>query len=388
MQFAFTEEQQLIRDSARAFFDKNASSERVRAALRSEVGYDRDLWNAMAREMGWTGTAIPSAYEGAGLGMVELAILEYEQGRRLAPSPFFSTVCLAAPIVMAVAHEWQKVELLGRMARGEVRVAAAITGARGVPGCEGITAELQRAGQHYRLMGQSGFVIHAHACDQMLVAARAPGTVGTEGISVVCLDAGTRGVSVDEPVMLDLTRRMARLRFDAVDVVPDAVLGELGAAGDALESAFQRARIALAAEAVGGAEWALDTTCAYATQRIQFGRPIGSFQAVKHQLADMKVRLEAAKSALWYAACVADELDAELAEAAAIAKACCCDAFYRCTADAIQLHGGIGFTWEHDAHLYFKRARAVSSLLGSPSWQREQLARLMGLGAADTAPAF
>jgi alkylation response protein AidB-like acyl-CoA dehydrogenase len=221
----------------------------------------------------------------------------------------------------------------------------------------------------------------------MLVAARVPGTVGTEGISVVCLDAGTPGVSVDEPIMLDLTRRMARLRFDAVEIVPDAVLGELEAAGDALESAFQRARIALAAEAVGGAEWALDATCAYARQRIQFGRPIGSFQAVKHQLADMKVRLEAAKSALWYAACVADELDAELAEAAAIAKACCCDAFYRCTADAIQLHGGIGFTWEHDAHLYFKRARAVSSLLGSPSWQRERLARLMGLGT-DAAPGY
>jgi len=312
---------------------------------------------------------------------VELAILQYEQGRRLAPSPFFSTVCLAAPIVMAVAHEWQKVELLGRIARGEIRVAAAITGARGVPGCEGVTAELRRSGGHHRLTGQSGFVIHAHACDRMLVAARAPGTAGTQGISVVCLDAGTRGVSVDEPVMLDLTRRMARLRFDDVEIVPDAVLGESEAVGDALESAFQMARIALAAEAVGGAQWALDTTCAYAGQRIQFGRPIGSFQAVKHQLADMMVRLEAAKSALWYAACVADEMHAELAEAAAIAKACCCDAFYRCTADAIQLHGGIGFTWEHDAHLYFKRARAVSSLLGSPCWQRDRLARLLGLGA-------
>jgi alkylation response protein AidB-like acyl-CoA dehydrogenase len=381
MQFAFTEEQQLIRESASAFLDERASSERVRAALRTEVGYDRALWEAMAREMGWTGTAISEAYGGTGLGMVELAILQCEQGSRLAPSPFFSTVCLAAPIVMAVAHEWQKVELLGRIARGEIRVAAAITGARGVPGCAGITAELQRAGGHYRLIGQSGFVIHAHACDRMLVAARAPGTVGTEGISVVCLDAGTRGLSVDETVMLDLTRRMARVRFDAVQILPSAVLGELECAGDGLEGAFQRARIALAAEAVGGAEWALNATCAYARERIQFGRPIGSFQAVKHQLADMKVRLEAAKSALWYAACVADEIHDELAEAAAIAKASCCDAFYSCAADAIQLHGGIGFTWEHDAHLYFKRARAVSSLLGTSSWQREQLARLMGLDA-------
>src|ERR1700738_1211154 len=224
MQFAFTEEQLLIRESARAFLAERASSERVRAALRTEVGYDQGLWNVMAREMGWAGTAISSAYGGAGLGMVELAILQHEQVRRLAPSPFFSTVCLAAPIVSAVAHEWQKVELLGRIARGEIRVVAAITGARGIPGCEGITAELQRAGRHHRLMGQSGFVIHAHACDRMLVAARAPGTVGTEGISAVCIDAGPQGVSVDEPVMLDLTRRMARLKFDAVEIVPDAVL--------------------------------------------------------------------------------------------------------------------------------------------------------------------
>ena len=155
-----------------------------------------------------------------------------------------------------------------------------------------------------------------------------------------------------------------------------------GAAGAAIAKALQRAQVALAAEALGGAERVLEMTVQYVKERQQFGRPIGSFQAVKHRLADMMVQVEAARSASWYAACVADEQDAELAEAAAIAKSYCCDAFYDCAASAIQLHGGIGFTWEHDAHLYFKRARASATLLGSPAWQREQLARVLGMGTA------
>jgi alkylation response protein AidB-like acyl-CoA dehydrogenase len=169
---------------------------------------------------------------------------------------------------------------------------------------------------------------------------------------------------------------MACLKFD-VELGASSILGEPEQAGDGLEDALQRARIALAAEAVGGAEWTLEMTTAYAKQRMQFGRPIGSFQAVKHRLADMMVLVEAARSASWYAACVADEHPEELPEAAAIAKAYCSDAFFDCAANAIQLHGGIGFTWEHDAHLYFRRARASSTLLGNPAWQREQLARLL-----------
>jgi alkylation response protein AidB-like acyl-CoA dehydrogenase len=380
MQFAFTAEQELIRDTARSFFDARAGSEKLRAVLQSGVGYDRALWDAMAREMGWAGIAIPEVYDGAGLGMVELAILQHEQGRRLVPSPFFSTVCLAAPLIEAVANEAQSAEWLGPIARGETRVATALTGIRGVPGCEGITAELRCSAGSYQLTGESGFVIHGQASDLILVAARAPGSVGHDGISIVCLASQATGLHRQDLVMLDLTRPMSRLTFDRVDVPRAALLGEPEMAGEGLEHALHLARIALAAEAVGAAEWTLEMTCAYARERIQFGRPIGSFQAVKHRLADMMVRLEAARSALWYAACVVDELEGEIAEAAAIAKSSCCDAFYRCAADAIQLHGGIGFTWEHDAHLYFKRARAVSSLLGNSVWQREQLAGLMGLG--------
>jgi len=189
-------------------------------------------------------------------------------------------------------------------------------------------------------------------------------------------------------VMLDLTRPMSRVELNGVAVEPQQVLGEAGAAGGgAIAAALDRARIALASEALGGAERVLEMTTAYVKERLQFGRPIGSFQAIKHRLADMMIEVEAAKSAAWYAACVADERPEELAEAAAIAKSYCCDAFFDCAANAIQLHGGIGFTWEHDAHLYFKRARATATLLGSPAWHRERLVRHFATGAAPT-PVF
>jgi alkylation response protein AidB-like acyl-CoA dehydrogenase len=388
MQFAFTAEQQLIRESARNFFDECATSERLRAAIESHAGYDTALWQRLAGELGWAGIAIPERYGGSGLGMVELAILQHEQGRHLVPSPFFSTVCLAAALIEQVGSESQQAEWLGRIASGNARVAVALTGAAGGVGVPGVTVELQHDGQGYRLVGESGFVIHGHACDALLVVALDPDSHGAEGISLVVVDPSRAGITIERLVMLDLTRPMARIRFDAVPVAAHEVLGEPRQAESGLERALDLARIALAAEAVGAAEAALEMTTRYAKDRVQFGRPIGSFQAVKHRLADTMVAVEAARSASWYAACVADELPQGLAEAASIAKASCCDAFFNCASNAIQLHGGIGFTWEHDAHLYFKRARACSTLLGSPAWHRERLARLMGLGAPAGVPAF
>lgn len=386
MEFAFTAEQDLIRATARAFCDEKGSSQKVRAVIGTQAGYDTAVWEQITSELGWAGIAISERFGGTGLGMVELGILQHEQGRRLLPSPFFSTVCLAAPIVAALGTETQKAQLLGQVTAGKTRMAAALTGSRGIPGCSGITAELRRSGSRYRLQGESSFVIYGHAYDVLLVAARAPGTQDMEGVSVVAVECTRPGVTAERLPMLDLTRPMARLSFD-VDVGAESLLGEPEGAGRRLEECMQLARIALACESVGGAEWTLDMTTAYVRQRMQFGRPVGSFQAVKHRLADMMVVLEAARSASWYAACVADERPEELAEAAATAKASCADAFFNCAANAIQLHGGIGFTWEHDAHLYFKRARAASTLLGSPAWQREHLARLMGLGEG-AVPAF
>jgi len=387
MQFAHSEDQQLIRSSARSFLEQRATPERVRAAMNQPAGYDTDLWRAISRELGWVGLAIPERYGGAGLGWVELCILEEEQGRRLVASPFFATAALAAPIINTAGVEADRAALLPRIARGEVRIACALSGDAGRPPCEGVTVELGAKGGRYTLNGVSDFVIHGDSADLLLVAARAPGSHAAEGISVAVIPTDSAGVTIEPHVMLDLTRPMSRVAFANVAVGREQLLGEAGSAGAALEKALHFARIALASEALGGAEQVLETTTEYALQRVQFGRPIGSFQAIKHRLADMMIEVEAAKSAAWYAATVADEGTEELAEAAATAKSYCCDAFFDCAASSIQLHGGIGFTWEHSAHLYFKRARATATLLGSPAWQRERLVRLIAGGASAT-PAF
>ena len=388
MQFAFTEEQMLMRDTARAFLEANASSAEVRAACSRPMGYDVELWRRLSGELGWAGTAIAERYGGAGLGMVELAILQYEQGRRLVPSPFFSTVCLAAPLIAAAATEQQKALWLGRIAAGEVRIAVALAGPQGGAGIDDIAVELHPRGNSWQLRGASGFVIFGHACDALLVAARDRHTAKNEVVRLVMVDPAASGLQIEPHVMLDLTRPMSSIRFDDVSVGRADLLGEVGSPFSEIEHALERARVALASEAVGGAEYSLEMTTQYVKERVQFDRPIGSFQAVKHRLADMMVLVEAAKSACWYAACFADDSAAELKEAAAIAKCACCDAFVQCSSNAIQLHGGIGFSWDHDAHLYFKRARAAATLLGSPYWQRERLAVSLGLGEPACTPAY
>ncbi len=383
MQFAPSEEQLAVRDAARSFLAAYAGAGGPRAALALPGGYDPQLWQQMAGELGWAGLAIPERCGGAGLGWVELCILQEEQGRQLVASPYFSTVALAASLVRAAGSEAQCRELLGRIAAGQVQIACALTGAAGHAGADGVTVELRAAGEgRFVLEGTSDFVIHAASADLLLVLARAPGTAGADGLSVAVVEASAPGITIEPHAMLDLTRPMSRVHLAGVAVAREALLGAEGAAAAAIATGLQRAQIALAAEALGGAERVLEMTLEYVKQREQFGRPVGSFQAIKHRLADMMVQVEAARSASWYAACVADEREAELAEAAAIAKSYCCDAFYDCAASAIQLHGGIGFTWEHDVHLYFKRARATATLLGSPAWQREQLARVLGMGSA------
>jgi alkylation response protein AidB-like acyl-CoA dehydrogenase len=421
MQFRLSDEQLLIRDSARAFLDECAGSAELRAALEKPQRYDRDLWRRMSTELGWTGLAIADRFGGAGLGRVELAVLQHELGRRLVASPYFSTVCLAAPLIEALGTPAQQADLLGRIAGNGLRVAVALTGDDGRFGPDSVSAIIAPAGSGFRLDGLCGFVVYGHASDLLLVVARGPSTGARAGsepapaenssvpltrptlvpprnssdkLTIVLVDPRQSGVTIEPLTMLDLTRPMARVRFENVRVDADGLLGNMdslaspGSVARGLERALDLARVALAAESVGAAEVALEMTTQYVKDRVQFGRPVGSFQAVKHRLADMMVAVEAARSASWYAACVADELPDELPEAASIAKAACSDALYECAASAIQLHGGIGFTWEHDAHLYFKRARASSTLLGSPAWHRERIARLIGLGASPSVPAY
>ena len=256
-------------------------------------------------ELGWTGLAIPQPYGGSGLGWVELCILQEEQGRRLVASPFFATCALAAPLIAACGDEAQRASLLRQIAAGGVRMGCALVGADGRPPCDGVTVVLESRGGDFSLSGSSDFVIHGDCADLLLVLARARGSRGASGISVVVIPAATPGVTVQPHVMLDLTRPMSRVEFAGVVIGRDQLLGEPGATGSAVEQGLDLARIALASEALGGAERVLEMTTAYAKERVQFGRPIGSFQAIKHRLADMMIAVEAAKSAAWYAACVA-----------------------------------------------------------------------------------
>jgi alkylation response protein AidB-like acyl-CoA dehydrogenase len=223
------------------------------------------------------------------------------------------------------------------------------------------------------------YVVDGHCADLFLVTARLPDTAGEAGLALFAVPGDAPGVVRRPLTTLDLTRRQAEIALEGVRVGAEAALGAPGDAFPALERARDLAAVALAAEQVGGAQRCLDLAVAYAKERVQFGRPIGSFQAIKHKCADMMVDLESARSAAYYAACAADEGSDELASAAAAAKATCSDAYFRCAADCIQIHGGVGFTWEYDIHLYFKRAKASETLLGEPAFHRERIARMIGL---------
>lgn len=374
MHFAFTDEQELIRDAARTFCEEHGTPERVRTAIASPPGYDEASWRAIGGEMGWCGIALPEELGGSGLRAVELAILCEQMGRVLLPSPFFATACLAAPAILAAATPVQRQALLPSIAAGRTRTTLAIADSQGTPGLDGIGSRLTRVRGGLRLDGEAGFVIHADSADLVVVATRSEGSRGAEGVSLLFVTAGQAGIKIEPLNMLDRTRSMSRLRFDGVEIAADTVLGEVGAAGPALAATLARARVALAAEQLGCAEAALELTAEYARTRVQFDRPIGSFQAIKHRLADMMVMTEAARSAVYYAACAVDELPGELEDAASIAASWCSDTCTNCAGNMIQILGGVGFTWEHVAHLYFKRARASSTLLGPPAWQRERIA--------------
>jgi len=222
-------------------------------------------------------------------------------------------------------------------------------------------------------------VLDGHTADRLIVAARSPGSTGADGVSLLLVPGDATGLTRARRPTLDQTRRLARIRLDGVRVPESALLGDEGAAAPALARTLDLAAIALAAEQVGGAQRCLDMSVAYAKERVQFGRPIGSFQAIKHKCADMMVQVESARSAVYFAACVAAEESAEVAESASLAKAYCSDAYFECAAQAIQIHGGVGFTWEYDVHLHFKRAKASETFLGDPTWHRERIARGIGL---------
>lgn len=379
MDFRFSEEQEELAAIARNFLEEASGSEPVRAAMESPLGYDPAVWTQIATELGWCCVHIPEEYGGLGLGFVDLVVLLEASGEAILCSPFFSTVALGANTILECATDAQKAERLPVIAEGGQTATLAFAEAAGRWDAEGIEATATRDGDAFVLNGRKAWVVDGHSADLLLVVARAPGSSGEEGLSVFAVPGDAEGVTRKALPTMDQTRRLAEIELSNVRVPATDCLGEPGHAWAGLRRTLDLAAIALAAEQVGGAQKCLDMSVAYAKEREQFGRPIGSFQALKHKCADMMVAVESARSALYYAACIADDGSDDLSSNASLAKAWCSEAYFKCAGDSIQIHGGVGFTWEYDPHLHFKRARASESWLGDPAYHRERIARHLDL---------
>ncbi len=391
MDLSFTEEQQELREAARAFLRDHGGSAQVRAAMATPAGHDPEVWKRIGTELGWPALPVAEAHGGLGLGMVELVALQEVIGEFLLPSPFFATACLAVPLIQEAATPRQQAALLPGIAEGSTRATLAFPGPCGYFDARGVEVLAHPARGGVELEGELPLVLDGHTADLLLVPAREPGSRGAQGVGIYVVRAGTRGLERTPLPTMDQTRRGARVRLDRVAVGAGERLGAGASEGPAgfpaLSRALDRAAIALAAEQIGGAQRALDLAVAHARERVQFGRPIGSFQAIKHKCADRMVEIESARSAVYHAACVAAEgVDGTegLRLAASLAKARASEAFFRAAADCLQIHGGVGFTWEYDVHLLLKRARATEGFLGSPAFHRERVARHL-LGPAPAA---
>ena len=382
MDFRFTEEQQMIRDTADAFLAEVSGCESVRAAMATEAGFDAEVWRRICAEMYWPALHIPEQYGGLGLGYVELAATLEQMGRYLLCSPFFATVGLGVNGLLVAGSDEQKAEYLPKLAAGETATLA-WTGSNGRWDAEAVQATWELEEDGYILNGGYRYVIDGHTADWLLVAAREPGSEGQQGISLFMVPADSVGLDREWLPTVDQTRKQAELTLNQVAVPVGSRLGGEGRAWSLLEKTLDLARVALVAEQVGNAQQALDLSVAYTQERVQFNRTIASYQAIKHKAADMMLKAEAARSALYYAACVAQEfleggpMAGELTEAASVAQAWCSDACFFNAGCGIQLHGGVGFTWEYDIQLYFKRAKASETLFGDGAWHRERLAALL-----------
>ena len=378
MNFGFNEEQELLRNTARKFFENECPSETVRRLMETPEGINAELWKKLA-EQGWLGLIYPEQYDGMALGLVDLVVLMEEMGRAVAPGPYFSTVLLGGLAILEAGGDAQKKEWLPKIAAGDKRVALAWMEPSAQLGPAGVTLTAVEKGGRYTLSGTKLFVHDAHTADALVVAARTRPGAGADGVSLFLLPKGTKGLEVTLLPTMDQTRKLCEVACSDVTVGGDALLGAAGSGWAPLARVLDRATVALCAEMCGGAQKVLDMTVEYAKIRQAFGRPIGSYQGVKHRAADMLVDVENSKSITYYAAWALDEGSPEAPLAVSMAKAYVSDAFRRVSAAGIQLHGGIGFTWEHDLHLYFKRAKGSEFTFGDATHHRERVAQLVNL---------
>jgi alkylation response protein AidB-like acyl-CoA dehydrogenase len=378
MDIGFSEEQELLRDTARKFLDANCTTRFVRDMMATEAAVTPEFWRRLA-DNGWLGIAFPEGDGGSGLGLTDLVVLMEEIGYAVMPGPYPATVLLGGAAISEAGSAAQRTEWLPRIATGEATATLAWTEPNARWDAAGITAAAREAGGGFTLSGVKMFVPDAHLADVLVVAARtSDGSTMEDGVSLFLVPKDTAGLAVTLLPSIDETRKICEVRLDNVRVPSSVLLGELHRGWGPLSRVVDRAAVALAAEMCGVATRVLDMTVEYAKMRVAFGKPIGGYQGVKHKCADMLVDIENAKSLTYYAAWAVDEGDPDAVMAVSMAKAAASDAGRRVCAAGIQLHGGIGMTWEHDLHLYLKRAKADEIALGDANWHRERVARLMG----------
>jgi alkylation response protein AidB-like acyl-CoA dehydrogenase len=375
MDFGFSEEQEMLRQSVREFLAAECPMTYVRQMMEDERGFADDQWKKMA-ELGWTGLIIPEQYGGAGLTMVDMVVVLEEMGKVVTPGPFFASAILGGVAIELGGSADQRQRYLPGLAAGTVRATLAQVEESGRWDADGIALPAKTAADGFVVTGTKLFVHDAHNADVLVVPVRTAGA-GTDGITMVLVDAHAKGVSIRVLKTMDQTRKLCEVAFDGVMVGRDAVLGGVGAGWPLLDRVIDRGKVALCAEMCGGAQRVLDMSVEYAKVREQFGKPIGSFQAIQHKCANMMVQVESAKSATYYAAWAVANDVAEAHLAACMAKAYCSDAYRFVAAEGIQIHGGIGFTWEHDMHLYFKRAKGSEVTFGDATWNRELVAQVV-----------
>lgn len=367
-----TAEQEALREVMRAFLGKYSTEADVRSQLGGGLGYDVQAWETAAEQIGMQALAIPEELGGAGYGFDELAVVLEETGRSLFTGPVLASAVLAPAALLLSGDQVACERYLPGIGDGST-VATVAVSESSAAWCESdVAVEAVREGGTWALTGTKPYVLSGAEASLILVAARTD-----RGVSLFAVDSpAARGLSIEPLPVMDLTRRLASVSFDDC---PAVLVGEDGAGWAALERVFDRAVVALACEQVGAAAAVLESTVDYLKVRQQFGRAIGSFQAIKHRCADLLVELESARSAAAYATSAVVAGAEDVSVAASIAKVCCSQALFHIAAESIQMHGGIGFTWEHPAHLYFKRAKGAEVLFGSPAAHRERIAELIGM---------
>src|SRR5690348_5050207 len=378
MDIGFTEEQELLRDTARRFLESECSTQFVRQRMAEPAAVTDEFWRKLA-EQGWLGIVYPEEEGDSDLGLVDLDVLMEEMGRAVMPGPLLSTVLLGGGAIGEAGSTEQRRLWLPRISAGEAKAALAWTEPNLRWDAAGVRLAVRETTSGFAVSGSKLFVVDAHLADVIVVAGRTrDGSTMEDGVSLFLVPSDAAGVSVTVLPTIDETRKLCEVRFDNATVPGSALLGGKHEGWAPLARVLARATVGLAAEMCGGAQRVLEMTVDYAKIRIAFGKPIGSYQGVKHQAADMLVAIENAKSLTYYAAWALDQGLDEAPLAVSMAKAAASDMYRKVAGTGIQLHGGIGMTWEHDLQLYFKRAKASEVAFGDATWHRERVARLMG----------